>query len=151
MKDHTNLTTYNLIKFNAFFEKNDVLSRISTRKTANLDVNADLIPYKMYDKKNIIPDYLRIAITRVRLSSHRLKIETGRWSRISREECLCSCEEDIQSEKHVLIDCHLSTDDRIACNISTDISNLDLLFNNPSISLLNVGRLCYRVLSKFNN
>ena len=33
-------------------------------------------------KSKSIPEYLRITFTRCRLSSHRLKIETRRWSRI---------------------------------------------------------------------
>ncbi len=36
----------------------------------------------------------------------RLKIETGRWARITREERLCPCGDVyIQSESHILIHC----------------------------------------------
>ena len=48
------------------------------------------------DRKNIqsfatVPEWQRIAFTRFRLSSHRLRIETGRWSRLPREQILCDC------------------------------------------------------------
>ena len=32
-----------------------------------------------------VPEHVRIKITRLRLSSHNLKIETGRWSRLPNE------------------------------------------------------------------
>ena len=51
-----------------------------------------------------IPEKDRKSFTQLRLGSHRLKIETGRWSRISRENRLCSCGE-IQTEQHVLLSC----------------------------------------------
>ena len=52
----------------------------------------------------------RVEVTRFRTSSHRLKIETGRWSRIARERRLCDCgQEMIQDEIHVIESCrHLS-------------------------------------------
>ena len=54
----------------------------------------------------LIPEHLRLAFTRMRLSSHRLRVETGRWARLPREQRLCRCGE-IQDEKHVLQDCIL--------------------------------------------
>ncbi len=48
----------------------------------------------------------RVDTTRLRFCSHKLKIETGRWARISHEEHLCSyADGNIQSESHNLIDC----------------------------------------------
>ena len=55
-----------------------------------------------------VDDYLRIAFTRLRTSSHRLKVETGRWSRIPRERRLCKCGMGVQTEKHVLVECELA-------------------------------------------
>ena len=46
-----------------------------------------------------IPDYLRIEFTRYRLSSHRLRVEIGRWSRTPPEERVCSCGTGIQNFK----------------------------------------------------
>ena len=44
------------------------------------------------------------SFTRLRLSSHRLRIETGRWSRIPRENRLCACGV-IQDEAHAIQVC----------------------------------------------
>ena len=55
-----------------------------------------------------LDDYLRIAFTRFRTSSHRLKVETGRWSRLPRERRICKCGVGVQSEEHVLVECELA-------------------------------------------
>ena len=57
---------------------------------------------------NTVDDYLRITFTRFRTSSHRLKIETGRWSRVVRERRVCQCGNGVQTEEHVLVDCQLA-------------------------------------------
>ena len=46
-------------------------------------------------------------MTRYRTGSHNLRIESGRTPYIPREERLCSCNDDIQTVKHVLLDCRL--------------------------------------------
>ena len=43
--------------------------------------------------------------TRFRLSSHHLKIETGRWARIDAADPLCECGNGVQDESHVLFNC----------------------------------------------
>lgn len=64
-------------------------------------LNPTLVPHSIY--KNIeLPDSLRTSFSRFRLSSHRLRIETGRWSKLPRDQRVCSCEE-IQDEPHVLV------------------------------------------------
>ena len=52
----------------------------------------------MYLKKH------RKAFTQLRLGSHKLKIETERWARISQENRLCSCGQ-IQTKCHVILSC----------------------------------------------
>ena len=52
--------------------------------------------------------HLRTTFTRFRTSSHRLKIETGRWSRIERERRVCQCGNGVQTEEHVLVHCELA-------------------------------------------
>ena len=54
-----------------------------------------------------VPDRDRLWATRLRLSSHRLAIETGIWSRIPRYNRMCSCGA-IQTEEHVICFCPLS-------------------------------------------
>lgn len=73
-------------------------------------MNPNLKIHPVYANRNlVIPEYKRIAFSRFRLSSHRLAIETGRWSRIPREERFCKCpEKSVQTEEHVLCQCSLS-------------------------------------------
>ena len=58
---------------------------------------------------NVLPSKLRIALSRLRLSSHQLQIETGRYAqnRIDRTLHLCSlCEKsDIEDEYHFVLVC----------------------------------------------
>ena len=56
----------------------------------------------------------------MRLASHHLKIETGRWSRLPREQRLCQCGQ-VQTEEHVILNCVLLNNAR---------ENSDLNFTN---------------------
>ena len=69
-------------------------------------VNPSLSVHNVYKRggNEYVREYLRVSFTRVRLSSHRLMIETGRWSRIPRENRLCACGV-IQDEAHVIQVC----------------------------------------------
>ena len=74
------------------------------------ELNPGLGAHEVYGGKVYIPDYLRQSFTRIRVMSHDLKVETGRWSRLPRDERVCRCNnETIQDEKHVLLDCPLLT------------------------------------------
>ena len=69
------------------------------------EMNPEVIVHPVYVRRDaVIPEHTRISFTRFRTSSHRLRIETGRWSRLSREQRLCSCGK-VQDEKHVLTEC----------------------------------------------
>ena len=71
-------------------------------------MNPNLSVHPLYESKDrVSDDYLRISFSRFRLSSHRLKIETGRWTGIPQENRLCQCEQSVQTEWHVLRDCAL--------------------------------------------
>jgi hypothetical protein len=85
--------------------KTRVLAAETSRVTTYKSINPDLTPHAIYGVTSPIPEPYRIALTRFRLSSHYLKIETGRWSRIPREERWCVCREDLQTEEHVLLNC----------------------------------------------
>ena len=69
------------------------------------DLNPTLEKSCLYTQD--VPEHVRIKITRLRLSSHNLKIETGRWSRLPKEERLCSCGV-IQTERHIIENCTLA-------------------------------------------
>ena len=71
------------------------------------EINPDLTVHEVYTSRKSLPDYLRIPFTRMRTSSHKLKIETGRWSRTVRDRRLCECGV-IQDEQHVLVQCPLT-------------------------------------------
>ena len=75
-----------------------------------VQINPDLEVHKTYTKciqlDLPIPEYTRVAFSRMRLSSHRLRIETGRWARIPRDQRLCGCGE-VQDERHVPQHCPL--------------------------------------------
>ena len=79
--------------------------------------------------------------TRSRLSSHRLKIETGRWARIEPEDRLCMCGQ-IQTEEHVLLYCVLTDHirDLSPSNINFPITIsafFDSMETNEDFKLLN--------------
>lgn len=90
-------------------EKRNNNIRLSAEKRSKFQtyllINPNLVINDIYiDKANSIPEYQRINFSRLRLSSHNLKIETGRWSRIPREERLCNCG-ILQTEYHIIFDC----------------------------------------------
>ena len=73
------------------------------------ELNISLKSHPIYVTNKYIPDYLRESFTRIRLMSHNLKIETGRWSRIPHEARVCRCNNaHVQTESHVLINCNLT-------------------------------------------
>ena len=79
----------------------------STRCKTYREINRDLSKCVTYSNQHPLPEYQRIAVSRLRLSSHRLKIEIGHWARLTRENRLCSCGQ-IQTEQHVLLQCRLT-------------------------------------------
>ena len=73
------------------------------------ELNPELNVHNVYGKLVYVPDYIRIPFTRLRVMSHNLKVETGRWRRQPREDRVCQCDrEKVQDEKHVLLECNLS-------------------------------------------
>ena len=63
---------------------------------------------------NIQNDQHRKSILQIRLSSHRLAIETGRWQNILRDIRLCkNCNlNKIETESHFLFECHNYIEER---------------------------------------
>ena len=66
-------------------------------------MNPSLSVHDMY-ALNDADETRRLTTIRIRLSSHNRAIERGRWSRIPREERLCSCGA-IQDEEHISARC----------------------------------------------
>ena len=85
--------------------KERIIATDSSKYITYLYHNPDLSVPEMY-KQYIVPEYQRIVYSRFRLSSHNLKIETGRWSRIQRENRTCACTHGgVQDEEHVIMCC----------------------------------------------
>ena len=77
-----------------------------------------------------VPEHYRIPTSRVRLSSHNLAIETGRWSRIPRDRRLCGCGE-IQTEEHFLCHCRDTEQYRVKHRISDKTLSELFATNDP--------------------
>ena len=79
----------------------------STRFITYKVINPGLEVSDIYTRRrNFVPDHQRKALTQMRLSSHRLRVETGRWSGQARNARLCDCSlNEIQDERHVLTTC----------------------------------------------
>ena len=109
-------------------------------------LNSSLGVHKIYSEDIYIPDYIRVAFTRIRVMSHNLKIETGRWSRTPRDLRVCPCDgQTTQTEQHVLLECTLTRQTRQKYDM-VNKQNLDVLFNETQ----DVNTLCryvYEVLS----
>ena len=94
-------------------------------QTAMEDINKDGGKLEIYRRLKTRPGhekYLtevknirhRIAMTRLRLSSHTLNIETGRHTNTDRADRLCTlCKEGIEDETHMLITCPMYTSLRL--------------------------------------
>ena len=82
---------------------NTTSTRLNTYKT----LNPELAFNKVYQEEvQYIPDYVRVEYTRFRTGSHKLNVETGRWSRVPADERYCTCDnQSIQNELHVMYDC----------------------------------------------
>jgi hypothetical protein len=80
----------------------------STRRKMYIEMNPSMKTCSILQRHDpSVKEYHRISMTRLRLGSHHLKVETGRWARIPFERRLCSCGE-IQTEAHVLLHCRHS-------------------------------------------
>ena len=79
-------------------------SAAGTKFKTYCNINCDLSVHNVYC--SYIPEHLRIAFTIVRLSSHRLRIETGHCARFPWEHRLCEFD-TVQDEEHVLVRCPL--------------------------------------------
>jgi len=96
-----------------------------------------------------LPELHRIAITRIRTSSHHLKIETGRWACIPAVNMMCHCQTGNQDEEHVLLKCPLSKDLRRTFRINhTSITYL--FYHNIEVLAEYFHRIYYCIEHKIN-
>ena len=114
----------------------------SSRRKTYTDFNAGFTFHPVYTSD--VPEWARIAFTRLRLGSHRLKVETGRWSRIPKEERLCSCRA-IQTEAHVLLRCPMTEPLRRNFSMLKFDDEASLMEGSP----VDLVKYCYGVLRVF--
>ena len=88
-------------------------SKVRTYK----EINPELSVHPVYTSKDYINERERLSFTRFRLSSHHLKIETGRWARIDVENRVCDCGNGLQDERHALFLCERTENERIRFNV----------------------------------
>ena len=117
----------------------------SSKRNTFFLMNPSLKHPTIYRNDNI-PEYKRVEYTRVMLSSHNLRIETGRWCRTPREDRICTCKEDIQIEEHTLLICSLTRDIRDLHQITS--KNLPELF---ALNENTVVTFIYEVMKKMDN
>ena len=113
------------------------------------DLNPNMSVHPVYETKKYIPDYQRMSFTRLRLMSHNLRIEKGRWSRTPTELRVCQCDStSIQTERHALLECPLTADLRVKFCILNFRSMSDLLGETENLAIL--CNFVYEVLRKFD-
>ena len=123
--------------------RNRVKAVTTIRMMTYTSINPDLSVHPVYDSV-VIPEISRISFTRMRLSSHYLHIETGRWSRLPRERRTCICGA-IQTEHHVLL--HCPETERLR-RYSLQYADMNSLMNSNTLDLI---QYCHAVLQRMNN
>ena len=100
-----NTTANNIIEKNITERKNRLLNEETTRITAYKEITN--LEYNSVLYNSFVNDELRIVITRWRLSCHKLRIETGRYSYpiIPRDERRCRMCLTVEDESHALFIC----------------------------------------------
>ena len=92
--------------------KDRIVQESGSKYVMYRQLNPDLSKHEIYFAKDI-QEHQRIAFTRFRTGSHLLKIETGRWSRVPRENRLCHCDKgEVQDEFHIIESCSLLNETR---------------------------------------
>ena len=86
-----------------------------------MQMNPELRVHDVYRSTKHIDERKRTVFTKFRLSSHSLKVGTGRWSRNVHEERLCDCEGGVQDESHVVFDCEKTEEIRVKYGIDRGV------------------------------
>ena len=121
-----------------------------TKLRLYLTMNSDLLVHPLYKvTESIMEDNLRIAFTRLRLCSHRLRSETGRWNRVPADQRFCShCDNAaIQNEEH-LLQCPATLPIREKYGVERDLSSL---LTDPSKADLICLKQCLKLLESSND
>ena len=81
-----------------------VSSASGTKFRTYVQLNPDFAVHALYSPSApVLPDYLRITFSRYRLSSHRLRVEIGRYQGTPHDQRVCSCGIGVQDEQHIFV------------------------------------------------
>ena len=125
--------------------KRSILEKDGSKFVTYARLNPTLATHRLYTDQHAIPDNLRITFTRFRTSSHRLRVELGRWTRPltprEQRECPCDCG-DVQDEKHVF-SCQRTAEIRQRAGF---VGGVEDLFRDASVSNLIMLKNCLAML-----
>ena len=127
--------------------KQKIQETTTTQRRTYLSLNPLLISPPSYEKESRVKEYHRISFSRLRLSSHRLRIETGRLSRMPPDLRLCDCGA-IQTEEHVLFHCPASENIRLKYHITSQ-DKFHSIMSSRDIS--EISTFCYDTITVFAN
>ena len=109
--------------------RHNVLTSTASKRQAYVLMNPSVSVHNVYTNMDLsvrVPEHQRLAFTRLRVISHNLRIETGGWARITRENRLCPCGL-MQTEHHIIENCNLLSNNR-ECYPGMSF-NIDILLN----------------------
>ena len=150
-EDSTMLTYYrNLHDKNGEQEINERAERIQSSEQSMCKYYRELnmSPSSIYN--SMLSDYYRIIISRWRLSNHRLRIETGRYTKpiTQRKDRVCTLCNVLEDEEHVILICPRYAEVRLKYEnvvTNTNIHN----FLNPSFEdIKDTANLIYGIERK---
>ena len=111
-----------------------VVNNTGSKFAMYVNVNPELTPHPLYRFTGPHYESDRVIFTRLRLLSHDLAIEKGRWSRIPRENRLCPCGH-VQTEEHIVCYCNQSAHVR-GQHLNINFQSLCEFFDHPNLSEL---------------
>ena len=91
-------------------------SKYATYLEINPNLETPAIYNNLYDRNQVS------MVAKLRLSSHNLNVEMGRRTGLSREERLCHCGDEVETEKHFLLECGLYHEIRERYNVINELS-----------------------------
>ena len=110
------------------------MGQTSSKAVTYKSINPNLTIHTAYTSKEYINERERLVFTRFRLSSHHLKVETGRWARIEAANRICECGNGVQDESHALFVCpktesvreKYGVGDGVFCDIGNLMNTMDV-------------------------
>ena len=109
-----------------------------------LEINPELETPQIYEQ--LANKKLVSMIAKLRTSSHNLRIEMGRRTGTSREQRICHCGNDIETERHFLLECGLYHEMRAKHHIESMQTPVALLNN---VEYVNFIRDCFDERKKY--